>query len=178
MNDGNFLICSMEDLLTICSRSIVAPDMIMTEVNRIMSIVNDRNLEQKFIVRGCESLSFLASGFLRSGYDSFISVYERKTGINHTVSGFSNKDELIQYCEFCVEYGEESLVRLRKSLLAQLEIENRMTKAEICSLNIRRFEESYGNLLTVQDHITSYIKLSLLVNSLKEFFKKYYKGMN
>ena len=172
MKDENSLICNMEDLLAVCSRSIIAPDMITTEVSRIMSIVNDSNLEQKYIVSGCETLSLLASGFIRSGYDSFVVDYERKTGINHSVAGFSNKEELIKYCEFCVEYGEESLEGLRNSMLAQLEIENGMTKDEIRILNMKKFE------FTVQDQLTRYVKLSLLVNSLEEFFRKYYKGLN
>ncbi len=172
MKDENSLICNMEDLLAVCSRSIVAPDMITTEVSRIMSIVNDRNLEQKYIVRGCETLSLLASGFIRSGYDAFTVDYERKTGLNPLDNGFSNKEELIQYCEFCVEYGEENLGKLRDSMLAQLEIENGMTKDEILILNLKRYE------FTVQDQLTSYVKLSLLINSLKEFFRKYYKGLN
>lgn len=162
----------MENLLAVCSRSIVAPDTITTEVSRIMSIVNDCNLEQKYIVSGCETLSLLATGFIRSGYDSFIIDYERKTGINHLIAGFSSKEELIQYCEFCVEYGEECLEDLRNSMLAQLEIENGMTKDEIRILNMKKYE------FTVQDQLTRYVKLVLLVNSLKEFFRKYYKGLN
>jgi hypothetical protein len=197
MRDGNSLVHNMEELLAICSRSIVAPDIITMEANRIITIMNDRNLEQKFNVEGCETLSLLASSFIRSGYDSFIVNYARKTGINHRVSGFANKDELIKYCEFCVEYGDESLSKIRNTMMMQLEIENRMTKDEICNLNIKKFKlkkeillrindfetkkpfcEAYQNLITVQDQITNYIKLSLLVNSLKKFFKEYYKGLN
>jgi hypothetical protein len=47
-----------------------------------------------------------------------------------------------------------------------------MTKYDISSLNRSR------NPSTVQDQVLDYIKLSLLVNALKEFFKKYYKGLN
>jgi hypothetical protein len=173
----NSLIHNMEELLDVCSRSIVAPNMIILEANRIMSIMNDLNLEQKYIVEGCEKLSLLASGFIRSGFDSFIVNYAKKSGINHRISGFANKNELIQYCEFCVEFGDASLGRIRNTLMAQLEIENNMTRDEICYLNIQRVEAD-RNLVTVQDQITDYIKLSLLVNSLKEFFKEFYKGLN
>lgn len=177
MGNVNSLVHNMEELLDACSRSIVAPNMIVIEANRIMAIMNDCNLEQKYIVRGCEKLSLLASGFIRSGFDSFTANYECKSGINHRTSGFANKNELIQYCEFCVEYGDESLRKIRNTLMAQLEIENNMTRDEICYLNIRRYEND-RDLITVQDQITDYIKLSLLVNSMKEFFKEYYKGMN
>jgi hypothetical protein len=197
MSDVYSLVHNMEELLAVCSRSIVAPDMIIIETNRLLALMNDRNVDRKFVVDGCERLSFLASGFLRSGYDSFIISYAHKTGINHWTSGFSNKDELISFCEFCVKYGDESLGRIKNDILMQLEVENRMTKDEICNRNIKKFElkqeimrgisnfeirkafcDSYQNLITVQDQITNYIKLSLLVNSLKEFFKEYYKGLN
>lgn len=197
MVNVNSLVYNTEELIAACSRSIVAPDMIIIETNRIMAIMNDRNIDRKFIVDGCETLSILASSFLRSGYDSFITKYADKTGINHGESGFANKEELIKYCEFCVKDGDEILGRIRAAVMEQLEIENRMTKDEICNLNIKKFElkkeilrgikdfelkkafcESYQNLITVQDQITDYIKLSLLVNSLKEFFKEYYKGLN
>ena len=177
MGNVNVLVHNMEELLDVCSRSIVAPNMIVIEANRIMAIMNDGNLEQKYIVKGCEKLSLLASGFIRGGFDSFIANYERKSGIDHRSSGFSNKNELIQYCEFCVEFGDESLSKIRKTLLTQLEIENNMTRDEICHLNIKRFEND-RDLMTVQDQIIDYIKLSLLVNSMKEFFKEFYKGLN
>ena len=72
------MVHNIEELLSMCSRSIVAPDMIITEANRIMSIMNDHNLEQKFIVQECEALSLLASSFVRSGYDFFIITYTQK----------------------------------------------------------------------------------------------------
>ncbi len=165
-----------EDLLRVCSRSIVAPDKIILEANRLMNLLNDPDLEQKYLVQGCETLSLLASGFVRSGNDSIISHYAQKSGIDHSASGFESKDQLIKFCEFCVEYGEESLNRIRKNIMSQLEIENGMTKDEIYSLNVRK--ESECRLVTVQEQITNYIKLSLLVNSLKDFFKEYYKGLN
>lgn len=171
------LVHNMEELLDVCSRSIVAPNMIILEANRIMAIMNDRNLEQKYIVEGCEKLSLLAAGFIRSGFDSFIANYAGKSGINHRVSGFANKNELLQYCEFCVEFGDTSLGKIRNTLMAQLELENNMTRDEICYLNIKKVEFD-RNLITVQAQITDYIKLSLLVNSMKEFFKEYYKGLN
>ncbi len=176
MSNLNSFVHNMEDLLALCGRSIVVPDMIALEVNRILSILNDHNLEGKYIVTGCEALSVLASGFLRSGYDSFIINYTLRTGINHLTSGFGSKDELIKYCEFCVEYGEENLRAIENTLLKQLELENGMTKDEIFALNIRRLKRN--DIITVQDQITNYIKLSLLVNSLKDFFKEYYKGLN
>lgn len=194
---GNALVHNMEDLLAVCSRSIVEPDMIIMEATRIMTLMNDQSLEQKYIVEGYETLSLLASSFIRCGYDSFVVNYARKAGINHLASGFSNKDELLKYCEFCVEHGDESLDRIRNTIMEQLEIENAMTKNEIFHLNRRKFElrkeillgindsitrikccEAYQNLVTVQDQIINYIRLSLLVNSLKEFFRKYYKGLN
>ena len=173
MSEVNSLVHNMEELLAICSRSIIAPNMITMEANKTIAIMNDRNLEQKFIVEGCETLSLLASSIIRSGYDSFIVNYAHKTGINHRVSGFANKDELIKYCEFCVEYGDASLSKMRNIIMKHLEIENRMTKEEICNLNIKK-----QNLITVQDKVTNYIKLSLIINSLKQFFKEYYKGLN
>lgn len=197
MVNVNSLMYNTEELIAVCSRSIVAPDMIIIETNRILAIMNDRNIDQKFIVDGCETLSVLASSFLRSGYDSFITKYADKTGIDHGESGFADKEELIKYCEFCVKDGDEILGKIRTAVMVQLEVENRMTKDEICNLNIKKFElkkeilrgikdfelekafcESYQNLITVQDQVTDYIKLSLLVNSLKEFFKEYYKGLN
>lgn len=177
MNDVSSLVQNMEELFDICSRSIVAPDRIILEANRIMKIMNDQNLEQKYIVEGCESLSLLASGFLRSGYDSFVINYASRTGVNHSASGFANKDELLKYCEFCVEHGDESLGKIKESILMQLEIENRMTQGEIRDLNLKKLRLN-ENLITVQDQIINYIKISLLVNSLKEFFKKYYRGLN
>lgn len=165
-----------EDLLRVCSRSIVAPDKIILEANRLMNLLNDPDLEQKYLVQGCETLSLLASGFVRSGNDSIINHYAQKSGIDHSASGFESKDQLIKFCEFCVEYGEESLNRIRKNIMSQLEIENGMTKDEIYSLNVRK--ESECRLVTVQEQITNYIKLSLLVNSLKDFFREYYKGLN
>lgn len=176
----NSFVYNMEELLSICSRSIVAPDRITMEANKMMTIINDRNLEQKFIVEGCETLSLLASSFLRSGYDSFIVNYAYETGINHWVSGFKRRDELIKYCEFCVKHGDECLDNIRNTLAIQLEIENKMTTDEIYDLNVKKleFKREMLNFITVQDHITNYIKLSLIVNSLKEFFKEYYKGLN
>ena len=169
----------MEDLLTVCSRSIVAPDLIITEAARIITIMNDRSLEQKFIVEGYETLSVLASGFFRSGYDSFHEKYACESGIDHRESGFIGRDELIKYCEFCVAYGDECLDKIKNTLMAQLEIENRMTKHEIFDLNNKSgFSETDLQSITVQNQIIDYIKLSLLVNSLKEFFKEYYKGLN
>ncbi len=172
MGDGCSLVQNMEELLNICSRSIVAPERITKEVSRIMTAEGAHDLEVKYIVEGCESLSFLASRFFRNGFDSFVTDYACITGIDHMTQGFANKDELLSFCEFCVSYGVESLERLRNSLMTQLEIENGMTKDEIFSLN------TYHNEITVQDQIINYIKLSLLINSLAEFFRKYYKGLN
>lgn len=172
MREDCNLVQSMEELLNTCSRSIVAPELITREVSRVMAAMDDHDLEPKFIVEGCESLSFLASCFFRSGFDSFVEVYASMTGIDHMARGFTSKDELLAFCEFCVGYGVESLERLRKALMTQLEIENGMTKDEIYSLN------TYHNEITVQDQIINYIKLSLLINSLTEFFRKYYKGLN
>ncbi|MBR0599634.1 hypothetical protein [Sinanaerobacter chloroacetimidivorans] len=197
MHDQKTLDHNIEELLAVCSRSIVSPDMIVMEANRIMANMNDCNLEPKFIVEGCESLSILASSFIQNEFDSLIVNYAHKSGINHWISGFANKNELIKFCEFCVEYGEETLSKTRNTMMMQLEIENGMTKDEICDLNRVKFElkkkillgsddvetrklfcETYQNLITVQDQITNYIILSLLVNSLKEFFKSHYKGLN
>jgi hypothetical protein len=162
----------MEELLNACSRSIVAPETITKEIGRVMAATDYRDLEPKFIVDGCESLSFLAFCFFRNGFDSFFTDYALITGIDHAICGFTNKDELISFCEFCAGCGTECLGRLKKALMAQLEIENGLTKDEIYSLN------TYHNEVTVQDQIINYIKLSLLLNSLAEFFKKYYKGLN
>ncbi|HWQ80245.1 MAG TPA: hypothetical protein VN381_15565 [Anaerovoracaceae bacterium] len=175
MDHANALVHSVEELLAVCSRSIVAPNMIILEANRIMTILNDQNVEQKFIVEGCEKLSLLAAGFIRSGFESFTADYARKSGIDHMASGFANRNELVKYCEYCVEHGDESLHRIRYSLMSQLELENGMTEDEIRSLNVKK---SGSDLNTVQDQMTDYIKLSLLVNSLKEFFKQYYKGLH
>lgn len=175
MDRANALVHSVEELLAVCSRSIVAPNMIILEANRILAIMNDQNMEQKYIVQGCEKLSLLASGFIRSGFESFTADYARKSGIDHLVSGFADRNELIKYCEYCVEHGDEALGRIRNALMSQLELENGMTEDEIRSLNVRK---SGSGPNTVQDRITDYIKLSLLVNSLKEFFKQYYKGLN
>jgi hypothetical protein len=163
------LVADMEELLAVCSRSIVAPDSIISEANRIMNIMSDHDLERKFFVEGCETLSVLASGFIRSGYEDFVIQYENKTGIDHSICGFADKEELVRYCEFCVTYGDQCLSNMKSEMMNQLEIENGMSKDEIRSLGIRN---------SVQDQMTDYIKLSLLVNSLKEFFKEYYKGMN
>lgn len=171
MGDGS-LVQNMEELLNICSRSIVAPERITTEVSRIIAAAGTPDLDAKYIVEGCESLSFLASRFFQNGFDSFVTEYACMTGIDHMTRGFANKEELLSFCEFCVVYGVESLERLRKSLMNQLEIENGMTKDEIFSLN------TYHSEITVQDQIINYIKLSLLLHSLAEFFKKYYKGLN
>lgn len=197
MADVNSLNLNMEDLLDVCSRSIVAPDVIVLEASRLLTIISDKNVEEKFIVKGCEKLSLLALGFLRSGYDAFTADYADRSGSDLRIKGFSDKDELIRYCEYCVDFGEKKIGRIKTALMVQLEIENRMTKDEICNLNIRKFalkkeiargirddelsstfHESYRNLITVQDQVTDYIKLSLLVNSLKKFFKEYYKGLN
>jgi hypothetical protein len=172
MGEGCSLVQNMEELLNTCSRSIVSPELITREVSRVMAAMDDHDLEPKFIVNGCESLSFLASCFLRSDFDFFISDYARITGINHLARGFASKDELLSFCEFCVGYGLESLERLRNALMTQLDIENGMSRDEIWSLN------AYHSEATVQDQIIDYIKLSLLVNSLIEFFRKYYKGLN
>lgn len=172
MGEDYSLVQNMEELLNVCSRSIVAPDLITREVSRVMAAMDDHELEPKFIVAGCESLSFLASCFLRSGFDSFATDYSQITGINHMARGFADKDELLSFCEFCVDYGVKNLGTLRKALMTQLEIENGLSRDEIYNLN------TYHNEITVQEQIISYIKLSLLVNSLTEFFKKYYKGLN
>ncbi|QOX64251.1 hypothetical protein FRZ06_13330 [Anoxybacterium hadale] len=195
MNDGNTFVHTMEELLAACSRSIIAPDRIIVEANRLMSIMNDDSLEQKYVVEGCESLSLIASSFIRGGYEIFSDLYYNKTGLNHRASGFSTKDDLVRFCEFCVEYGDECLSRIRIALLAQLEIENSLSKDEIFTLNDGSFytgeaaepghpELAYSdsfyqkNSATVQDQITDFIKLSMLVNSLKGFFKEYYRGLN
>ena len=195
MNDGNSFVNTMEELLAACSRSIIAPDRIIIEANRLMSIMSDENLEQKYVVEGCESLSLIASSFIRCGYDGFADLYFSKTGKNHRSAGFSTKDELIRFCEFCVEYGDEHLGRIRAALLAQLEVENGLSKDEILSLNNNAFyseevcdaehlELGYAdsffqtNSATVQAQITDFFKLSMLVNSLKGFFKEYYRGLN
>ena len=175
MNDVHSLVHSMEELLIFCSRSIVAPDMITEEANRIMETMNDHNLDQKFIVEGHEALSLLASGFIRCGYDNFMAHYAQKTGTNPMVSGFCSKDELVQYCAFCVEFGEKNLQKIKDAMMMRLEAENKMTQEEIYSINL---EQSGRNPATVQALMVNYLKLSLLVNSLKEFFKEYYKGMN
>lgn len=168
----------MEDLLSACSRSIVSPDMIVAETVRIMTIMSDRRLERKYIVEGYETLSVLAAGFMRSGYVSFPEQYSRKEGIVYLRDGFSNKEELIRYCEFCVAYGDECLDKIRHALTVQLELENKMTKDEICNLNRKTScsDETDRESNTVQDQIIDYIKISILVNSLKEFFREYYKG--
>lgn len=195
MNDGNSLVQSMEELLAACSRSIISPDRIIVEANRLMSIMNDDNLDKKYIVQGCESLSLIASSFIRGGYEVFADLYFSKTGINHRSSGFSTKDELIRFCEFCAEHGDQCLKKMKSALLAQLEIENHMSKDEIFSLNSNSFhsgdvsepersssiyrDEVYPKVSgTVQDQVIDFIKLSMLVNSLKGFFKEYYKGLN
>jgi hypothetical protein len=175
MDHANDLVHSVEALLAVCGRSIVAPNMIILEANKILSVMNDQNVERKFIVNGCEKLSLLAVGFIRSGFESFTADYALKYGIDHMRSGFADRNELIKYCEYCVEYGDETLGRLRNALMRQLELENGMTEDEIRSLNVKK-SGPYPN--TVQDRITDYIKLSLLVNSLKEFFRQYYKGLN
>lgn len=172
MGAAGSLIQNMEELLTVCSRSIVAPEKVTSEAGKVITIMNDPNLDRKFLVAGCESLSLIAYGFIRCGYDSFIIAYAGKTGVDHFESGFTDKNELIKFCEFCVEYGGEILIELGNKLQTQLEIENGMTKDEILNLNL------YRNTITVQDHMINYIKLSLLLNSLSEFFKKYYKGLN
>lgn len=172
MGEDCSLVRNMEELLTVCSRSIVAPEVITREVSRVMAAMDDRTLEPKFIVEGCESLSFLASCFIKNGFDTFVTDYARMTGINHMTRGFASKDELLSFCEFCVSHGVECLDRSKRALMTQLEIENGMTRDEIFSLN------TYHNEITVQDQIINYIKLSLLINSLTEFFKKFYKGLN
>lgn len=169
---GNSSVHSMGELLAVCSRSIVEPDLVVAEAARIIEVLNDRSLERKYVVEGYETLSLIASSFFRCGYGSFTDQYAGRTGIDHRSSGFSNKDELIKYCEFCVEYGDEKLHKIREDAMSRLEIENRMTKYDIFNLNKSR------NPSTVQDQVLDYIKLSLLVNALKEFFKKYYKGLN
>lgn len=174
MIDVNSQVHNIEELLLTCSRSITDPDRITKEMNRILSVINDHNLDQKYIVAGCETLSLLASGFIRCGFDSFIKTYSYKTGILYDEFGFANKDELVQYCEFCVIYGDECLSKMEIHIMRQLEVENRMTKDEIRNLNFHK----YKNQITVQEQITDYIKLLLLVNSLKEFFKDYYNGLN
>lgn len=172
MGEDGSLVRNMEELLNICSRSIVAPETITREVGRVMAATDYRDLEPKFIVDGCESLSFLAFCFFRNGFDSFFTDYAHITGMDHIARGFRNKDELVSFCEFCAGCGADYLGRLKKALMDQLEIENRLTKDEIYSMN------TYHSEVTVQDQIINYIKLSLLLNSLAEFFRKYYKGLN
>jgi hypothetical protein len=157
--------------------------------------MSDENLEQKYVVESCESLSLIASSFMRCGYDGFADLYCSKTGKNHRSAGFSTKDDLIRFCEFCVEYGDECLSHIRGALLAQLEVENGLSKDEILSLNNNAFysgevsdaaslDLGYADSFfesksaTVQAQITEFIKLSMLVNSLKGFFKEYYRGLN
>ena len=77
----------IEELLSIYSRSIVAPDQITAELGRLASVMRDASLEKRFIVEGCEKLSLLAVGLIRSGYASFADDYAGITGIDHwTVS--------------------------------------------------------------------------------------------
>jgi len=171
---------SIEELLVICQRSIVSPDMIIAEASRIITSMNEKSLERKFIVEGYETLSILASGFMNNGYESFLKQYAERERIDHRTCGFSKKDELIRFCEFCVAYGDELLAEIRKTLADQLVLENSLTKNEICSLNHKKADpDKPGSIShTVQNQITEYIKLSLLVNSMKEFFKEYYKGLH
>lgn len=174
MSNRNSLEYSLEELLTICSRSIVAPDRIVMETNRIIELMNEPDLDRKYIVEGCETLSLLASSFMRSGYDSYLAHCAHSEKM-HWMTGYTNKNELIEYCELCVEFGEESLRKIKNALMAQLEIENTMTRDEINDLNIKKYEQHF---ITVQEQLTNFIVLSLLVNSLKKFFKEYYKGLN
>lgn len=171
---------SIEELLVICQRSIVSPDMIIAEASRIITSMKEKSLERKFIVEGYEALSILASGFMNNGYKSFLKQYAEREGIDHRTCGFSKKDELIRFCEFCVTYGDELLDEIRKTLADQLVLENSLTKNEICSLNHKKADSNKPGSIshTVQNQITEYIKLSLLVNSMKEFFKEYYKGLH
>jgi nitrogenase subunit NifH len=152
-------------LLAVCSRSIVKPNTIILEANRMLAIMKDQNVDRKFIVEGCEKLSLLAAGFIRSGFDDIAADYARMTGIDHMKSGFESKNELVKYCEYCVLRGEERLNGIRDELMSQLELENGMSEDEIRRLNVKK---SGSDLSTVQDRITDYIKLSLLVNSLKK----------
>lgn len=175
MDQANALVHSMEELLAVCSRSIVTPNIIILEANRILAIMHDQNVDQKYVVEGCEKLSLLAAGFIRSGFDTITADYTRKTGIDHKKTGFESRNELVKYCEHCVLRGEEHLSGIRDELMSQLELENGMSEDEIRRLNVKK---SGSDLSTVQDRITDYIKLSLLVNSLKEFFRQYYKGLS
>ena len=151
---------------------------------------------KRILSRSVKHYPFLHPVWFEVGIILLIENYALKTGINHWLSGFASKDELIKYCEFCVEYGDEMLRRIRYTAMKQLEIEDRMTKDEICKLNIKKLEseievrlqtinsdtnnpfcEACQNLITVQDQVTNYIKLSLIVSALKEFFREYYKGL-
>lgn len=175
MDQAKGQVHSMEELLSVCSRSIVKPNTIILEANRILAIMNDQNVDRKFIVEGCEKLSLLAAGFIRSGFDEITADYARITGIDHMKSGFESKNQLVKYCEYCVLHGEERLNGIREELMSQLEMENGMSEDEIRRLNVKN---AGSDLSTVQDRITDYIKLSLLVSSLKEFFRQYYKGLS
>jgi hypothetical protein len=175
MDHAKALVHSMEELLTVCSRSIVRPNTIILEANRILAIIHDQNVDRKFIVEGCEKLSLLASGFIRCGFDEITADYARKTGIDHMKSGFGSRNELVKYCEYCVLRGEELLSGIRNELMRQLELENGMSEDEIRLLNLKK---PGSDLITVQERVTNYIRLSLLVNSLKEFFRQYYKGLS
>jgi|GEM_PF-2004994 len=175
MDHAKNLADSVEELLTVCSRSIVKPNIIILEANRLLNFLQDQNADRKYIVEGCEKLSLLATGFIRSGFDGIVSDYAYETGIDHRESGFRSRKELVKFCEYCVLRGEELLGRIRDELMSQLELENGMSEDEIRRLNVKK---SGSNAGTVQDRITDYIKLSLLVNSLKEFFRLYYKGLS
>ncbi len=176
----NSLTRSIEELLVACCRSIVSPDMIIAEASGIITILNDHRLERKFIVEGCETLSILASGFMRCGYESFLEQYAEREGIDHLTAGFSKKEELIRFSEFCVAYGDRRLAEMKKELTVQLALEDGFTRKEICEQNKHEADSAKPDRIsnTVQNQISDYIKLTLLVNSLKEFFKEYYKGLH
>ena len=88
MDHANALVHSVEELLAVCSRSIVAPSMIILEANRILAILNNQNLERKFIVEGCEKLSLLAAGFIRSGLSLYCGLCPQIRDRSHSIRFF------------------------------------------------------------------------------------------
>jgi hypothetical protein len=133
----------------------------------------------KYIVSGCEGLSFAVKNLIESGFGFYIVGYAHKFGINHSVDGFKTKEELMKYAEWAVEQYNETFLKVEADIEEMKIIEDTMTAEErskkyVSQLeaqtkileNIFDFEgkkkycEEARQLETIHSKIQNFIKIS------------------
>lgn len=96
----------------------------------IKDVLSKGKNEDIYTVSGCEGLSFAVKNLIESGFGFYIMGYVHKYGINHSVDGFSSKEELVKYAKWAVEQYNETYSKVEADIEEMKPVEDKMTADE------------------------------------------------